>query len=330
MIKLRSITCLAAVLGLATLPAAAQSHKTQAPSPPIEPGPYIVVDAHTGEALLQSNAGAPWYPASLTKLMTIYVVFQELKAGNLTLQTPIVFSPYAVSTIPTKLGLAAGQSVTVEQGLEALIAHSANDVAVAFAERISGSEPAFGDRMTKTATSLGMTSTTFGNADGLPNPDNKTTARDLTLLAMALVRDFPDYYGYFRTRYMTFGKRRIGPGVRFVSMYAPYADGLKTGYTCASGYNLVGSAVRDGRRLIGVALGFRRGDQRDEFLVKLFDQAFQLQPNADRPKVWELQNEAGEPTVVFPEDNCPGNRRVARRAVASSAPKQPAAAGSSP
>lgn len=302
--KLRLLAGLAALLGLVAVPAAAQFTSVASPTGPVMAGPYIIVDAHTGETLLQSNAGAPWYPASLTKLMTIYIVFQELKAGRLVLQTPVPFSAHAASMPPAKLGLPVGQSITVEQALESLVAHSANDVAVALGERIGGSESGFAQRMTQTAKQLGMTATTFDNANGLPDPGNVTTARDLVLLAMALIRDFPQYYGYFRTQDFMLGKRWVGPGVKFVHMYAPYADGLKTGFICASGFNLVGSAVRDGRRLVGVALGFRRGDLRDEFLVRLFDQAYALKTGGARPKVWQLANDGGQPPVVFSQGEC--------------------------
>ncbi|WP_332054563.1 D-alanyl-D-alanine carboxypeptidase family protein [Reyranella sp.] len=289
---------------MATLPAAAQFTSVASPSGPVTAGPYIIVDAHTGETLLESNAGAPWYPASLTKLMTIYIVFQELKAGRLGLQSAVPFSAHAASMPPAKLGLAVGQAITVEQALESLVAHSANDVAVALGELVGGTEAAFAQRMTQTASQLGMTSTTFDNANGLPDPGNLTTARDLVLLAMALIRDFPQYYGYFRTQDFMLGKRWVGPGVKFVHMYSPYADGLKTGFVCASGFNLIGSAVRDGRRLVGVALGFRRADLRDEFLVRLFDQAYSLKTGGARPKVWQLRNDGGQPPVVFSQSEC--------------------------
>ncbi|HEY6983278.1 MAG TPA: D-alanyl-D-alanine carboxypeptidase family protein [Reyranella sp.] len=302
--KLCLLAGLAALLSLATLPAAAQFTSVASPSGPVTAGPYIIVDAHTGETLLESNAGAPWYPASLTKLMTIYIVFQELKAGRLGLQSAVPFSAHAASMPPAKLGLAVGQAITVEQALESLVAHSANDVAVALGELVGGTEAAFAQRMTQTASQLGMTSTTFDNANGLPDPGNLTTARDLVLLAMALIRDFPQYYGYFRTQDFMLGKRWVGPGVKFVHMYSPYADGLKTGFVCASGFNLIGSAVRDGRRLVGVALGFRRADLRDEFLVRLFDQAYSLKTGGARPKVWQLRNDGGQPPVVFSQSEC--------------------------
>jgi len=188
--------------------------------------------------------------------------------------------------------------------LMSLIVHSPNDVAAALGELIGGSEDAFAQRMTQTAARLGMTATTFGNASGLPSQQNQTTARDMVLLATALVRDFPQYYGYFHTQDFMLGNRLIGHGVKFVQLYSPYADGLKTGFICASGFNLVGSAVRDGRRLIGVAFGFRRADLRDEFLVRLFDQAYALKTGGARQKVWQLRNDGGQPPVVFSQSEC--------------------------
>jgi len=295
--------CLAGLLGLMAVPAAAQFTPVMSPTGPVQAGPYIIADAQTGETLLQSNPGAPWRPASLTKLMTIYIVFEEMKAGRLTPAAPVRISQHAYSQ-EYSLRLPVGSSLTVEQALMSLIAHSPNDVAAALGELIGGSEDAFAQRMTQTAARLGMTATTFGNASGLPSQQNQTTARDMVLLATALVRDFPQYYGYFRTQDFMLGNRLIGHGVKFVQLYSPYADGLKTGFICASGFNLVGSAVRDGRRLIGVAFGFRRADLRDEFLVRLFDQAYALKTGGARQKVWQLRNDGGQPAVVFSQSEC--------------------------
>jgi D-alanyl-D-alanine carboxypeptidase len=278
------------------------------PSGPVQAGPYVVVDPATGETLLERNAGAYWYPASLTKMMTIYIIFEELKAGRLTLATPVPLSEHARSMPPSKLGLGPGQSVTVEQGLQSLVARSANDMATAFGELISGSSPAFAQRMTETATRLGMTATQFRNANGLPDQGQITTARDMAILAMALVKQFPEYYGYFHTQEFLLGKTRIGPGIKFLDLYAPYADGLKTGFICASGFNIVGSAVRDGRRLIAVAFGFRRADLRDEFIVRLLDEAYALKTGGNRPKVWQLRNGDGGPGTVFAQNDCGGIR----------------------
>ncbi|MCX7362618.1 MAG: D-alanyl-D-alanine carboxypeptidase, partial [Alphaproteobacteria bacterium] len=252
------LACLLALSGLSGASAVAQISPVPSPSGLVPAGPYLVVDAASGEALLQRSAGAPWYPASLAKLMTIYLVFEELKAGRLNLSSPLPFSAHAASMPPSKLGVGPGGSVPVELALQALVVRSANDVAAAFGDLLSGSEPTFAKRMTDTARRLGMTATTFRNASGLPDPDQQSSARDLAMLAMALMRDFPQYYPYFHTQEFTYGKHRIGPGVKFLDVYSPYADGLKTGFICSSGFNIVGSAVRDGRRLIGVAFGFRR------------------------------------------------------------------------
>jgi D-alanyl-D-alanine carboxypeptidase len=299
---LRVVILLALIL--ARLPAAAQIAPVSSPTGPVMAGPYVIVDAATGETLLERNSGAPWYPASLAKLMTIYLTFEQLKAGYLSLASPVTFTAHAASMPPTKLGVGAGGKITVEQALQSLVAHSANDSAVALGELIGGTEPAFAQRMNQTAGRLGMTASHFTNANGLPDPAQFTTARDLAILGVALTRDFPQYYSYFQTREFMLGNRRIGPGVKFVEMYSPYADGMKTGFICASGFNLVGSAMRDGRRLVGVALGFRRADLRDEFMVRLFDDAYKLKSGGNRPKIWQVANGGGTPPTVFPYAEC--------------------------
>jgi D-alanyl-D-alanine carboxypeptidase len=301
--KLRLLLAVLAFTGLA-LPAQAQIAAVASPSGPVQAGPYIVVDTGTGETLLERNAGAFWHPASLTKLMTIYIVFEELKAGRLTLSTPMTFSEAARAKPPSKLGLGAGQSITVEQGLQALVARSANDAAAAFGDLISGSEAAFAHRMTETAARIGMNATQFRNASGLPDAGQLTTARDMALLGMALVKQFPEYYGYFHTQEFMLGKTKIGPGIKFLDLYAPYAEGMKTGFVCASGFNIVGSALRDGRRLIAVAFGFRRADLRDEFIVRLLDEAFSMKTGGNRPKVWQIRNGQGGPATVLGQGEC--------------------------
>lgn len=306
--NLRLLLCILALIGLSAVPSRAQIAPVASPSGPVQAGPYVVVDAVTGETLLERSPGALWYPASLTKMMTIYIIFEELKSGRLTLATPVPFSEHARAMPPSKLGLGPGQAVTVEQGLQSLVARSANDMATAFGELISGSSPAFAQRMTETATRLGMSATQFRNANGLPDQGQITTARDMAILAMALVKQFPEYYGYFRTQEFLLGKTRIGPGIKFLDLYAPYADGLKTGFICASGFNIVGSAVRDGRRLIAVAFGFRRADLRDEFIVRLLDEAYALKTGGNRPKIWQLRNGEGGPGTVFAQNDCGGIR----------------------
>jgi D-alanyl-D-alanine carboxypeptidase len=306
--NLRLLLCILGLMAFSAVPSRAQIAPVASPSGPVQAGPYVVVDPATGETLLERSAGAYWYPASLTKMMTIYIIFEELKAGRLTLATPVPLSEHARSMPPSKLGLGPGQSVTVEQGLQSLVARSANDMATAFGELISGSSPAFAQRMTETATRLGMTATQFRNANGLPDQGQITTARDMAILAMALVKQFPEYYGYFHTQEFLLGKTRIGPGIKFLDLYAPYADGLKTGFICASGFNIVGSAVRDGRRLIAVAFGFRRADLRDEFIVRLLDEAYALKTGGNRPKVWQLRNGDAGPGTVFAQNDCGGIR----------------------
>jgi D-alanyl-D-alanine carboxypeptidase len=306
--NLRLLLCILALIGLSAVPSRAQIAPVASPSGPVQAGPYVVVDAVTGETLLERSPGALWYPASLTKMMTIYIIFEELKSGRLTLATPVPFSEHARAMPPSKLGLGPGQAVTVEQGLQSLVARSANDMATAFGELISGSSPAFAQRMTETAARLGMSATQFRNANGLPDQGQITTARDMAILAMALVRQFPEYYGYFHTQEFMLGKTRIGPGIKFLDLYAPYADGLKTGFICASGFNIVGSAVRDGRRLIAVAFGFRRADLRDEFTVRLLDEAYALKTGGNRPKIWQLRNGDGGPGTVFAQNDCGGIR----------------------
>ena len=185
--KLRLLLGILLLFGLA-LRAEAQVAAVASPSGPVQAGPYVVVDAATGETLLDRNAGAFWHPASLTKMMTIYIIFEELKAGRLTLVSPMTMSEVARAKPPSKLGLAAGQAITVEQGLQALVARSANDVATGFAELISGSEAAFGVRMTETAARIGKSAPQFPNATGPPDDGLPTTARGMAVLAMALLK----------------------------------------------------------------------------------------------------------------------------------------------
>ncbi|HYC63159.1 MAG TPA: D-alanyl-D-alanine carboxypeptidase family protein [Reyranellaceae bacterium] len=301
---MRILPRLLGLLAFAAVPAWAQLAPVNSPTGPVMAGPYLVVDAGTGETLLERNAGSFWYPASLTKLMTMYVAFEELKANRMFMGEALQFSDFARSREPSKLGLAPGRTITVEQGLQALVARSANDVSTAFAERISGSEPQFAIRMTETASRLGMLATQFRNAHGLPDKAQITTARDMAILGMQLSRQFPEYYPLFLTKEFMLGNQRIGPGLKFLDTYAPYAEGLKTGFICASGFNIVASAMRDGRRLIGVAFGFRRADLRDEFMVRLFDEAFAMKTGGARPRVWQLANSGGAPGHVLGPGEC--------------------------
>ncbi len=237
------------------------------------PSATIVVDAATAAVLKSSLATALWRPASLTKLMTLYITFQELAAGHLKLDDVLIASHYAASMPPSELGLATGEKITVQQAILATITRSANDAVVVLAERIGGDETAFAQRMTSTAHTLGMTGSVFRNASGLPDPEQTTTAHDMAVLAASLVRDFPQYYQFFSARGLDFRGGYL-PTINAILNIYPGADGLKTGFTCGSGYNLVASAVRDGRRVIGVVLGGLTSDQRYRQMTDLLDEGF--------------------------------------------------------
>jgi len=240
--------------------------------------------------------------------MTLYMTFEALRDRRISLHQSVPMSAYAASMSPTKLGVPPGGRLTVEEAILGLVTRSANDAAAALGELLGGTEDRFARVMTLRARALGMRSTVFRNASGLPDTDQVTTARDMAILALALVREFPDYYGYFRTQEFMLGKSRVGPGIKFLDLYAPYAEGLKTGFICSSGFNIVGSALRDGRRLVAVAFGFRRADLRDEFLVRLFDEAFALKTGGNRQKIWQLRNGEGGPVTVLPYGECGGIR----------------------
>jgi D-alanyl-D-alanine carboxypeptidase len=233
----------------------------------------ITVDARNGKVLFSSKADAIRHPASLTKMMTLYVVFQELESGRLSLDSPIRMSARAAGMAPSKLGVKAGQSITVETAIRALVVKSANDVAAAVAENISGSEKDFARRMTRTARDMGMSRTTFANASGLPNPNQVTTARDMATLGLRLMRDFPQYYPYFRTRSFVYKGRTISGHNRLLASYDG-TDGIKTGYINASGFNLVSSVRRGDRRLVGVVLGGRTGASRDAYMKQMLTKNF--------------------------------------------------------
>lgn len=233
----------------------------------------IVVDAGTGMVLSAEEPNHLWYPASLTKLMTVYVALAEIEAGRLGFEDQIKVSRRAAQQNPVRFGLREGQVITVRDAINAAIVASANDAAVALAEKIAETEEAFTTRMTGTAMELGMTRTFFENASGLPAGGQVTTARDLAILATAFLRDFPEHYDLFNQRSVTIGKRSRGTVNSILDAYDG-ADGMKTGFTCASGYNMIASAERDGRRLIGVVLGSRNGGARTLEMKRLLDAGF--------------------------------------------------------
>ncbi len=233
----------------------------------------IVIDAATGNVLSAVNADEPRYPASLTKMMTLYMVFEALRDRRLSLDSPVPVSPHAASMAPSKLGLTPATRLTLEQAILGLVTKSANDAAAALGELLGGDESRFAQMMTLRARALGMTRTTFRNASGLPNAEQTTTARDLAMLARHLVQDFPDEYHYFSTPSFVFHGRTILNHDHLLQSY-PGADGIKTGYIEAAGFNLVTSAVRGEVRLIGVVLGAARPGERDLHMAALLDQGF--------------------------------------------------------
>lgn len=233
----------------------------------------LVVDGNSGAVLFARNADAKRYPASLTKIMMLYVVFEELEAGRISMNTRFTVSKYASQQAPSKLGLRAGQSIAVKDAILALITKSANDVAVVVAEGISGSERAFADRMTRTARRIGMKSTTYRNPHGLPNSQQVTTARDLVVLSRNLMQRFPEYYKLFRTTSFAYGGHRYGNHNRLLGRFEG-TEGIKTGYTRASGFNLVASVRRSNKLVIGVVLGGKSGRSRDAHMREIVTAAF--------------------------------------------------------
>ena len=228
----------------------------------------IVVDANSGRVLFSRSADAERYPASLTKMMTLYVLFEELDAKRLTLSTKLTVSANAARQPPSKLGLKTGATIKVEDAILALVTKSANDIAVVVAERIGGSVSGFAARMNRTARALGMNSTTFRNPHGLPDNGQVTTARDLVRLAQALQDRFPGYYPYFAKRSFTYRGVRIRNHNRLLGSVEG-VDGIKTGYTRASGFNLVTSVNRDGRHIIAVVMGGKSASKRDAHMRAL-------------------------------------------------------------
>ncbi len=242
-----------------------------APQQPVARGKSaLVVDARTGKVLFAQNADAPRYPASLTKLMTLYILFEEIKTKKLSLSTPLAVSAEAASQPPTRIGLEAGSTITVRDAIRALAVKSANDVAVVVAERLSGSEAAFATRMSKKARALGLSRTRFANSTGLPGAANVTTARDMAKLARLIKVRFPRYQSYFRARSFTYNGRTFDATNELLGTVSG-VDGLKTGYIRASGYNLVATANRGGRRLIVVVIGGSSKKARDAEVTALIE-----------------------------------------------------------
>src|SRR3954452_21149769 len=244
---------------------------------PSHAAPYadIVVDANSGTVLHSTNPDAQRHPASLTKIMTLYLLFEQLEAGKLKLDSPLQVSKEAAGQMPTKLGLKPGSTLAVEDAIKGMVTRSANDAAVVVAEASAGDEDDFAKLMTRKAHALGMSRTVYKNASGLPNDDQVTTARDQATLGRAIQERFPKYYRYFATSSFQYRGQRIGNHNRLLGKVAG-VDGIKTGYTRASGFNLVTSMRRGPRHIVGVVLGGSSGSARDARMRTLIEQHVQM------------------------------------------------------
>ncbi|HUO01153.1 MAG TPA: SPOR domain-containing protein [Rhizomicrobium sp.] len=250
-------------------------HVTRAPVSATDPDKdaELIVDGATGKVLYARNETAERHPASLTKMMTLYLLFEALKAGKVTMETPMPVSEHAAEQKPSKLFLRPGQTITVDNAIRAIVIRSANDVAVVIAEALGGTELNFAQMMTAKAKQLGMRETYYHNASGLPDPLQITTATDLSILARHLAYDFPQYFPYFALPGFVYKGQYIPTHDNLIGRY-PGADGMKTGFTVASGFNLTSSVVRDGVHLIGVVMGGRTAVRRDLEMMHLMDEAF--------------------------------------------------------
>lgn len=261
MLNTKSLLLAAAISTLSLLGAASAAEAGQA---------SYLVDAHSGQVLEASNENELNYPASLTKMMTLYLAFEALHDGRLKWDQKLTMSENAESKEPFKFAIGAGRKVTTREAVEGIVVLSANDAAVAIAEQLGGSEESFGKIMTAKAHQLGMSKTVFKNPSGLPDPEQVTTAHDMATLGVALMRDFPEEFKLFSLRGMKFRGMKLRGHNNLMYRYAG-ADGIKTGYTDASGYNLVTSASKNGRRVVGVVMGEKTAQIRDDKMASLLD-----------------------------------------------------------
>lgn len=271
----------------------------------------LLIEADSGKVLQAENATVPWYPASVTKIMTAYVTLKAVKDGKITLDTLLTVSPTAASQSPSKMGLRPGTQLTVDNALKMMMVKSANDMAVVLAEGVGGSIDGFSAMMNDTAKRLGMTQTNYVNPNGLPADGHVTSARDLGILARSFLRDLPEYEYFVHIPAIRFGKRVTANFNKLIGRY-PGADGFKTGFICASGYNLVASATRNGRRLIAVVLGASSGTARAVKAAQLLERGFS-QDNLSwlRPSLGTVENlvpvDASPPNLR--EEMCGGHRK---------------------
>lgn len=262
--------------------------------------PQLLVDTRSGQVLFEEDAGVPWHPASLTKLMTAYLAFEAIEDGRASLDTPVVMSEHALEAPPSKMGFPVGTAVRLEDALFLLIVKSANDVAVAIAETVAGSEAAFVDRMNLKASMLGMTATHFTNPNGLHDPDQVTTARDLALLALTIRARYPQYDPIFETGIVEFGRLRLHSYNNLLRHYRG-ATGMKTGYVCASGLNMVATAERGERQLMAIVLGAASARERGELAARLLDRGFAFTAGGALPSVLTIANLNAPPVDMRPQ-----------------------------
>ncbi|HEX5507553.1 MAG TPA: D-alanyl-D-alanine carboxypeptidase family protein [Pseudolabrys sp.] len=262
----------------------------------------LLVDVESGKVLYAQNATYPWYPASVTKLMTAYTTLREVKDGHITMNTLLTVTPDAVAQQPTKMGLKLGTKVTVDNALKMMLVKSANDIAMTIAENVGGSIDKFAEMMNANARRLGMTQTTYVNPNGLPDDRQITSARDQAILTRAIINEFPEYSDYFHISAIRYGKRVIHNYNKLLDRY-PGADGMKTGFICAAGYNLVATATRDGRRLIAIVLGAHSGAARTREAAQLLENGFN-----EQALTW-LKPSLGKVDALAPIDAQPANLR---------------------
>jgi D-alanyl-D-alanine carboxypeptidase len=260
---LKSAVAAALLLGFAAIP----SGKANAQA-------MLLIEADSGRVLHQENATQKWYPASVTKLMTAYVTLKAVKAGKLSLDTLLTVSPNAVAQAPTKMGFKSGSQITVDNAIKTIMVKSANDMSVTLAEGVSGSIAGFAEEMNRAAARLGMTQSSFVNPNGLPADEQITSARDMAILARAIYRELPEYEMYWRISAIKYGKRVMRNYNSLLDRY-PGTEGMKTGFICASGFNVVVSARRNGRRLIAVMLGAPSGGVRAVKVAQMLERGFQ-------------------------------------------------------
>src|SRR5712664_1355518 len=272
----------------------------------------LLVEVDSGKVIHSENATYPWYPASVTKLMTTYVTLKAVRDHRINLDSVFKVSPVAVAQNPFKMGFKAGTEVTVDNALKMLLVHSPNDIAVVLAEGVSGSIEQFAEEMNAEAHHLGMTQTNYVNPNGLPAEEQVTSARDLAILARAMIREFPEYDYYWHIASIRLGKRIFRNTNRLIDAYVG-ADGMKTGFICASGFNLVATATRGGKRLIAVVLGAKSSASRAVKAAQLFERGFGTDPlswlvPSSQGTVESLQPVDATPPDMH-EDVCGNNRR---------------------